>query len=266
MVGASATSGLPPPNENRPITGTRPGLKTAAFESRAPCAVALEITADADAFGMIAAETGMDSVVPFKLVDEPRGRQRLWAEPAAQIEKSCHNAQNHNSNAHQSWQRAASAQGRWLFFRGRGRVTRQLFAPMPLQANLFLEPHIDFQPTDNVHPRPIDAQYSPAFQSGRMQVAHPQRRSRRCFIPRLAPFANTAKDAAPASCIEDVANSSVVLSARALMSMVENTKAKGAPPARRRYLEQALYLLAHGGAVQVPDFATGQEAASFRLF
>ena len=32
---------------------------------------------------------------------------------------------------------------------------------MPLQANLFLEPHIDFRPADNVHPRPIDVQRSP---------------------------------------------------------------------------------------------------------
>jgi hypothetical protein len=54
-----------------------------------------------------------------------------------------------------------------LFFRGRGRVTRQLFAPMPLQANLFLEPHIDFRPADNVHPRPIDVQRSPGFRGAR---------------------------------------------------------------------------------------------------
>lgn len=123
-------------------------------------AVAVEITADANAFGMIAAKTGMNSVVPFKLVNEPRGRQRLWAEPAAQIKKSCHNAQNHNSNARQSRQRAASAQGRWLFFRGRGRITRQLFAPMPCWSTYSWSP-IHFQTIDNVHPRPIDMQYSP---------------------------------------------------------------------------------------------------------
>lgn len=82
----------------------------------------------------------MESASPFKCVDELRGRQGVWAEPAAQIEKSSCNAQDNNSNAHQSSQRAASAQGGWLFFRGRSRVTRQLFAPMPLQVNLFLEP------------------------------------------------------------------------------------------------------------------------------
>ena len=36
---------------------------------------------------------------------------------------------------------------------------------MPLQANLFLEPHIDFRPTDTVHPRPIDVQSFPGFLS-----------------------------------------------------------------------------------------------------
>ena len=91
------------------MTGTRPGLKTTAFERRAPCAVALEITADADALGMIEAKTGIDSIGAFKSVDEPRRRQRVWAEPAAQIEKPCHHAQNHNSNARQSEQCAASA-------------------------------------------------------------------------------------------------------------------------------------------------------------
>ena len=34
--GASATSGRPPDREKRPITGTRPGRKTTAFEKRAP--------------------------------------------------------------------------------------------------------------------------------------------------------------------------------------------------------------------------------------
>jgi len=38
---------------------------------------------------------------------------------------------------------------------------------MPLQANLFLEPHIDFRPADNVHPRPIDVQRSPGFRGVR---------------------------------------------------------------------------------------------------
>src|SRR4029077_3465057 len=89
---------------------------------------------------MIAPKTGMDSVGPLKCIDESRGRQRIWAKPATQIEESSCNAQDNNSNAHHSSQRAASAQGRWLFFRGRGRVTRQLFAPMPLLANLFPEP------------------------------------------------------------------------------------------------------------------------------
>src|SRR5579863_8564939 len=50
-------------------------------------AVALEITADADAFGMIAAKTGMKSGGALKCIDESRGSQRIGAEPAAQIEK-----------------------------------------------------------------------------------------------------------------------------------------------------------------------------------
>src|SRR5580704_2447975 len=106
-------------------------------------AVALEITADADAFGMIAPKTGMDSAGSLKCIDESRGRQRIRAEPAAQIEKCSCNAQDNNCNAHQS------SEGRW-FFRGRGRVTRQLFAPMPLQVNLFLKPHRDFRPADKI--------------------------------------------------------------------------------------------------------------------
>jgi hypothetical protein len=100
----------------------------------------------------------MDSGGSLKCVDESRGGQRIWAKPAAQIEKSSCNAQDNNSNAHQSSQDASSCQGRWLFFSGRGRVTRQLFAPTPLQANLFLEPQIDFQSTGNIHRRSIDVQ------------------------------------------------------------------------------------------------------------
>jgi len=80
---------------------------------------------------MIAPKTGMDSPGPLKCVDESRGRQRIGAEPAAQIEKSSGNAQDNHSNAHESSQHAASSQGRWLFFRRSGRVTRQRFAPMP---------------------------------------------------------------------------------------------------------------------------------------
>jgi hypothetical protein len=115
---------------------------------------------------MIAPKTGMDSGGSLKCIDEARGGQRIWAEPAAEIEKSCCNAQDNNSNAHQASHGTAS-QGRWLFFRGRGRVTRQRFAPIRLQANLFLEPHIDFRPADNIHPRSIDVQRSPGFRGVR---------------------------------------------------------------------------------------------------
>ncbi len=65
---------------------------------------------------MIAAETGKDSVGPLKCVDEPRRRQRVWAEPAAQIEKSCHNAQNDNSNAPQSYAARCLCSGALVVF------------------------------------------------------------------------------------------------------------------------------------------------------
>src|SRR5271154_6439374 len=76
-----------------PAHGHAPRSEDDGLREPRSLTVALEITADADAFGMIAAETGIDSVGPLKRVDEPRGRQRVWTEPAAQIEKSSRNAQ-----------------------------------------------------------------------------------------------------------------------------------------------------------------------------
>jgi hypothetical protein len=61
---------------------------------------------------MIAPKTGMDSGGSLKCIDESRGRQRIWAEPAAQIEKSSYNAKDNNCNAHQSSQGTSSSQGR----------------------------------------------------------------------------------------------------------------------------------------------------------
>src|SRR5258705_451677 len=83
-------------------------------------AVALEKTADAHALGMIAAETGMNSVDPLKSVGEPRRRQCVWREQTTQIEKCSRNAQKNNANAAQPYQCAAAGEGRGLRFRRRG--------------------------------------------------------------------------------------------------------------------------------------------------
>ena len=76
--------------------------------------IALEETAEAHALGMIAMETGMDSVDPLKCVGGPRRRQCVWSEPTAQIEKNSHNAQKNNANAAQPYQSAAAGQRRGL--------------------------------------------------------------------------------------------------------------------------------------------------------
>jgi hypothetical protein len=64
------------------MTGTRPVLKTTAFERRVPWPLP-SIAAYANALGMIAPKTGMDSVYSLKTICETRRHQRPWTEPAA---------------------------------------------------------------------------------------------------------------------------------------------------------------------------------------
>jgi hypothetical protein len=99
------------------------GLEDNGFREARSLAVAIEKTADANAFGMIAAKTGVDSVDSLKTGDEPRRRKFMRTEPTAQIEKCSRNAEKNNANAAQPYQSAAAGQGRWLLFRRRGRIT-----------------------------------------------------------------------------------------------------------------------------------------------
>jgi len=51
---------------------------------------------------------------PLESVDKPRRRQRVWSEPAAQIEKCPSNTQKNDADACQSSQSAACGQRRRL--------------------------------------------------------------------------------------------------------------------------------------------------------
>ena len=74
------------------MTGTRPALKTTAFERRVPWPLLSKEPLTHNALGMIAAKTGMDSVDALEAVGETCGRQRFRIEPATQIEKCSGNA------------------------------------------------------------------------------------------------------------------------------------------------------------------------------
>ena len=65
------------------------GLEHSGFREARSLAIAIEKTADAHAFGMIAAEPGLDSEDLFKTVDEPDRCQFMRTEPASQREKPC---------------------------------------------------------------------------------------------------------------------------------------------------------------------------------
>src|SRR4029077_1716923 len=56
-----------------------------------PLSVAIEKSSNAYAFRVIATETRVDAAHPLKLIDEPRRRQFLGAEPPPHKEHSPHN-------------------------------------------------------------------------------------------------------------------------------------------------------------------------------
>ena len=82
-------------------------LENSGLREARSLAVALEKSADAQSLGMIEAEPGMDSVDSLKFVGEPRRRQFVWREPAAQIQECSSNAQKKNANAAQPYHVAA---------------------------------------------------------------------------------------------------------------------------------------------------------------
>lgn len=57
-----------------------------------------------------------------------------------------------NANEVQPYQCAAAGQGRWLLFRRRGRVIRQLPAPLPLEINLSGTSILASRLTENLYP------------------------------------------------------------------------------------------------------------------
>ena len=69
----------------------------------------------------------------------------------------------------------------------------------------------------------------------------------------------------PHSCIEVVANSGVVLSAHALMSIVENTKRKAAPPAWRGIVARRLIQLENPDTVTFPCPNCGEGIPNFSV-
>ena len=66
-------------------------LEDDSLREARPLPVAIEKSSNAYAFRVIATETRVDAVHPLKLIDKPRRRQFLRAEPPAQIEKRSHN-------------------------------------------------------------------------------------------------------------------------------------------------------------------------------
>src|SRR5712675_3579104 len=67
-------------------------LEDDSLREARPLPVAVEKSSNAYALRVIATETRVDAAHPLKLIDEPRGRQFLRAEPPAHIEKRSHNA------------------------------------------------------------------------------------------------------------------------------------------------------------------------------
>src|SRR4029077_13581148 len=76
-----------------------------------PLPVAIEKSSNAYAFRVIATETRVDAAPPLKLIDEPRRRQFLRAEPPAQIEKRSHNTQKQNAYTRQWGEHGSCGEG-----------------------------------------------------------------------------------------------------------------------------------------------------------
>ena len=65
-------------------------LEDDSLRKARPLPVAIEKSSNAYAFRVIATETRVDAAHPLKLIDEPRRRQSLRAEPPTQTKKRSH--------------------------------------------------------------------------------------------------------------------------------------------------------------------------------
>jgi hypothetical protein len=74
--------------------GYAAGLEDDGLGKARALAVALEVTRDADALGVIAAEAGIDAVDLLERVDQPRLRQAVRREPASDIGKASRDGRN----------------------------------------------------------------------------------------------------------------------------------------------------------------------------
>jgi hypothetical protein len=80
----SGANGLAPPMAKRPITGTFCWLNTRAVENGAACPL-LEVTAHAQALGVVFPVAGVMAGLGFKGVDDALGRELGGADPAGGI-------------------------------------------------------------------------------------------------------------------------------------------------------------------------------------
>jgi hypothetical protein len=72
--------------------GHAAALEDHSLREACTLAVTLEKSSNANAFRMIATETRVNATHPLKLIDEPRRRQFVRAQPPAQIEKRSPNS------------------------------------------------------------------------------------------------------------------------------------------------------------------------------
>ncbi len=120
--GLSAAYGWPPDREKRPITGTRPGRKTAALERRTPFPLLSKRSGDSHSLGVIAAKAVVDAVDLLEHVDEPGRGQLIQCEPASQVGKRSRDHGQEKRNQPESHDRANLAE--WRPFEGTARWDR----------------------------------------------------------------------------------------------------------------------------------------------
>ena len=109
-VGPSATWGWPPASEKRPMTGTRPGVNTAALDRRAPWPLLSKLPAMQTPLAWLRRKPGWTPLHLLEPVDETRLAEAARREPAAHIGKAERDDENAGADRGQSHQRAAVAQ------------------------------------------------------------------------------------------------------------------------------------------------------------
>src|ERR1700704_5310318 len=102
VAGPSVWKGMPPASANRPTTGTRPGLKTAAFESAAASPLLSNQPVTQTPFAWLRREPGGEAVATRERRHHPVLVQPVWREPAARTGECPGHAQHHRSNRAQS--------------------------------------------------------------------------------------------------------------------------------------------------------------------